>query len=469
MSARLGQYWLLWRAALGFTHAFSPRLLLLMAVLTTLVSTGIAATSASSAAWRTWALCTPAGFLLFAWTMAYVPGALKLNTPANAQLVPAMRRRLIELTLLVWLAGIGVMAAGMLSTTNTPGPGVWLAAAITLGTATLAAGVSMAWLLYLPVLAGLIAVEHLPGWLRAGVLGVVTSHLALVLLPSLGALATLAMFPQAGKRHWKMLPAQSRAYATSVDAGLEREPGRLSWDGLLLRRAIAHGKPGALLMLALGRSMPAALANGLALVTLGIGTIIYLAQRGVLPTMSDYFSQWSWITISGVLLVFVFQAGMAPAWLARTTGEQALVRLAPAFPANAAAFNGLVARAQLRQSLTIWAMATGAALLLGLASGMDGSALLQQIGVCCMTLPTLALALRDHASSRAWPVFGMWIIAVGLSYTGPLVGIAAYGLFGLPFWPVALATAFALSGALVASRMRLMHAAPIAFPAGRLD
>ena len=85
-----------------------------------------------------------------------------------------------------------------------------------------------------------------------------------------------------------------------------------------------------------------------------------------------------------------------------------------------------------------------------------------------MTLPTLALALRDHARSRAWPVFGMWAVAIGLSYTSPLVGIGAYGLFGLPFWPSALAAAFALTGALLASRLRLMRAAPIAFPAGRL-
>lgn len=467
MTARLGQYWLLWRAALGFTRAFSPRLLLLMAVLTTLVSSGVAATSGSSAAWLTWAMCTPAGFLLFVWTMAYVPGALKLNTPANAQLVPAMRRRLIELTVLVWLLGIGLLAAGMLFTTETPGPGLWLAAAITLGTATGAAGVSVAWLIYLPVLAGLVLMKYLPEWLLAAVQGVTTSAPVLTALPLLCAVATLAMFPQAGKRHWHMLSRQNGG-AVASGMGKEREPGRLSWDSLLLQRAIAHGKPGALLMPALGRSMPAALANGLVLATLGIGTIMYLAHRGLLPAMTDYFSQWSWITISGVLLVFVFQAGMAPAWLARTTGEQSLVRLAPAFPANAAAFNGLLARAQLRQSLTIWAMATGAALLLGVASGMDASALLQQLGVCCMTLPTLALALRDHACSRAWPVFGMWAVAIGLSYTSPLVGIGAYGLFGLPFWPSALAAAFALTGALLASRLQLMRAAPIAFPAGRL-
>ena len=469
MSPRLTQYWLLWRAALGFTRAFSPRLLLLLAVFTTLVSTGIAAVSASSAAWLSWALCPPAGFLLLAWALGYLPGALKLNTPANAQLVPGLRRRLVELTLLVWLLGIAILGAGMLVTTKAPGPGLWLAAFLTLGVAGMTSGIRIAWLIYLPLLAGVVVHQRLPPPLLLAVDGLLGSHLALALLAPLGALMTLAIFPQAGKRHWDMLAKQAGSSAFGARTVLDQEPGRFSWDGLLLRRALAQRRPDALLMRALGRSLPAAAANGLAFAALGIGAVIYLAQRGLLPGMTSYFAQLSWVTISGVLLVFVFQAGMAPAWLARTTGEQALVRLAPAFPAGAAGFNELLARAQLRQSLTIWLMASGAALMLGLASGMEDSALWQQAGVCCMTLPTLALALRDHARSSAWPIFGMWAIAFALSYIGPMVGIAGYAAFGLPFWPVALITAFALTAVLVVKRLRLMRAAPIAFPAGRLN
>lgn len=469
MSARLGQYWLLWRAALSFTRYFSRRLLLLSAVFVTLVSALIIGATGSTQAWLGWALCIPAGFLLFTWTMAYVPGALKLNSPANAQLVPGMRRRLVELSLLVWLLGLGTMAAGMYLISGTAGHGLWLAAAITLGTATMGAGVPMAGLVYLPLLAGLIANERLPASVLAAVQDVGASRLTLLALPLLAALAIRAMFPQAGKRHWRMFARQARAGAFGAAAVPGRVPGRWSPDGLLLRRAVARRKQGALLMRALGPSQSAALAGSLALAAIATGTIIHLARSGVLPMLTDYFAQLSWVTISGVLLVFVFQAGMAPAWLARTTGEQALVRLAPAFPADAARFNTLLAHAQLRQSLTIWAMATGASLLLGLATGMAGNHLLQQVGVCCMTLPALALALRDHARSHASPVFGMWALAFGLSYVGPLAGIAAYALLGLPFWPVALVTAFGLSALLVRQRVGLMRAAPFAFPTGRID
>lgn len=469
MSGRLGQYWRLWRAGLSFTHSFSRHLLLLAAVFVTLVCAVAAAYSGISGAWQSWALCVPAGFLLFVWAMAWVPGALKLNSPANAQLVPGMRRRLIELGLLVWLAGIGVLGVGITLTSGLAGASLWLAVFLTMGLAIMTAGVPMAQLIYFPILLGFIAGDRLPAGLRATVQGVTASPLALALLPLLGVVAMLAIFPQAGARHWKMIAHQASVGAFKTPTAVGQEPKRFSWDGLLLRRAVARRKPDALLLLALGRSMPGALANGLALAALGIGAVVFLAKHGVLPVMTGYFAQFSWITISGVLVVFIFQAGMAPAWLARTTGEQALVRLAPAFPVDAAAFNGLLARVQLRQSLTIWLMASGAALLLGLASGMDGTALWQQAGVCCMTLPTLGLALRNHASRLAWPVFGMWALAFGLSYVGPLAGIVAYAAFDLPFWPVALATAFTLSAALVRQRLRLMRAAPIAFPAARLD
>lgn len=469
MSARLGQYWLLWRAGLSFARYFSRRLLLLAAVFVTLVCALTAAYSGSSGAWLSWVLCVPAGFLLFVWAMAWVPGALKLNSPANAQLVPAMRRRLIELGLLVWLAGIGVLGAGIYLTSGSAGASLWLAIFLTLGLATMTAGISMARLIYFPILLGFIAGDRLPPWLVAPVQGVTASPLALALLPLLGTLAMRAIFPQAGARHWKMAARQASAGAVRLPATLDRAPTRFSWDGLLLQRAVARRKPGALLVLALGRSMPGALANGLALAALAIGAFMYLAKSGVLPLKIDNVAQFSQSAVSGLLVIVIFQAGMVPAWLARTTGEQALVRLAPAFPVSAAAFNGLLARVQLRQSLIIWLIVSSAALLLGLASGMDGAALWQQAGVCCMTLPTLALALRNHASRAAWPVFGMWALSFGLSYVSPLAGIVAYAAFGLPFWPVALATAFTLSIVLVHQRLGLMRAAPIAFPAGRLD
>ena len=468
MTARLAQYWLLWQAALSFTRSFSRHLLLLAALFVTLVAALVIRATGSAHAWLGWALCIPAGFLLFTWTLAYLPGAFKLNSPANAQLVPGMRRRLIELSLLVWLTGIGAMAAGMHLVTAMPGPALWLTAVITLGTATMAAGVSLAWLLYLPLLAGLIANRFLPVWLLAAVQDVTMSRLALLLLPLLGALAAVAMFPQAGQRHWHRFARQSGAGAFASSMILAQVPGGGSLDGMLLRRAVARRAQGALLMLALGRSLPAALASGLAAGALATGALIYLASRGVLPLTTDYFQGLSWGMIAGILLFLVFQASMAPTWLARSIGEQALVRLAPALPSSPAAFNGLLARAQLRQLLAIWLMATGVVFLQGIISGMPDDVLLQQAGVCCMTLPALALALRNHASSTSWPVFGRCAVALGVSCVGPLAGIVANALLELPFWPVALMTACGLSVVLVRQRMRLMRAAPIAFPAGRM-
>ena len=55
-----------------------------------------------------YAVRVPVAVYLFAALTHYTPGAVLLNTPVNARLVPRMRRRLFELTLCVWVAATAV-------------------------------------------------------------------------------------------------------------------------------------------------------------------------------------------------------------------------------------------------------------------------------------------------------------------------------------------------------------------------
>ena len=101
MSARPGQYRMLWQAAHAHIHPRAQTVLWSAIVILTVAVAALMGTVYGVLAGLGWALCTPAGLLLFDWTFAFVPGALGVNTPANAQLVPAMRTRLVELVLLV--------------------------------------------------------------------------------------------------------------------------------------------------------------------------------------------------------------------------------------------------------------------------------------------------------------------------------------------------------------------------------
>lgn len=172
---------------------------------------------------------------------------------------------------------------------------------------------------------------------------------------------------------------------------------------------------------------------------------------------------------SGAMLCFLFPASAVPFWLAHTRGEQALVRLAPVSPTDPARFNALLARAMLRQGLTIWGWVSSVTLLLALASGIRGVGLVWQVCLCCATLPALAVFLRDHARTPRWGMVFYGLAAVGLSCISPIAGVVGARWLGWPVWLIAIPTALVLAAVVVRQRWRVMCAAPIAFPAGRLD
>lgn len=102
MNAALKDYYLLWRMVLSIRHARTNTILFGFAVFAALCVGALVQLEereplhTASAAVRV-ALAS----LLGGWMMYFVPGAVKLNTPFTARMVPRMRRRLMALTALV--------------------------------------------------------------------------------------------------------------------------------------------------------------------------------------------------------------------------------------------------------------------------------------------------------------------------------------------------------------------------------
>jgi len=464
MNKRLHQYRLLWRAAHAQAHPRAAAMLLGIGVILTVAVTAFAASLEGTSAALGWAMCAPAFLLLFDWSVVFLPAALGLNSPANAQLVPGARRRIIELALLIWLVAIGLLAAGLQFWPEAFRVILIAAICATLGIATAMTGSSMGLMLMLPIFAASLGTSVLPQWLRDAALEpMVLALLATGLVP-LGILVIRSLFPQAGDRHWAMLSIRLGMGALNAGA-VDWSPGWYWLQRLMLRRVNVTREPGALMLRGLGPNLTASVASG----AVGGGAVIAImnwwGRQGFIADMGPA----SLVATSSILIGFLFLASNASYWITHTRGEQALVRLAPAIPFKAAHFNHLLARAMVRQGLAVWSIMMVTTVLLALLSGARGIELVRQVCVCGMTLPALALMLRDHARRTHWgPVF-LVLLAIMLSCIGPLAGIVGVKLLGLPFWPTATAIALVLTAVLVRQRWHLMCEAPIAFPAGRME
>lgn len=472
--AALRDYSLLWRAALGVRHPRTNALLCGMALFAAMLL-GTVVLFATSRVLDALLVAVRVAFAIVAFgcLMYYVPGVLQLSTPANAVLVPRMRRRARQLTTLAWLL---TTAISSLLATGSPippyvvflGVGLWLVA---LG---LARGGHKAgqWIQFaLP----LMVVFHraVPrAWL--GVLGSAPAiGVAFLLLLALGAYTLDTMFPNGGDRHFRLKTAQKLVTDQMSVEGQSRRVRmpRVGWwmYRAVLRRDCARRDAMALLMHVLG---PMAHWSGRGLSLLlpiaGAALLMPLLRQVASGDTLAAVTGGSWLFASSVLLVQLFDGERRMQRLSFTRGEQALLRLAPSIPGTAAAFNRRFACCLLRTALAEWAMTSAAVLAVVALTGATLELLVWQAWICCLALPLVASTLRDHAhraGSGGWWVF-LWLL---VSVTGSfLAGAAARKLLGTPLLPGAALAAILLAGIAVAWRWRRLIDAPHAFPVGRL-
>ncbi|MEH6435301.1 hypothetical protein [Massilia sp. DD77] len=470
MTARLRQYAVLWTAAVTHVRPRANTVLGWGILSLTVLGAVLGAFQGGPRLALAWAWCTPLALLLLAWAFQFMAGAVKLNTPANAQLAPAMRRRLAELAFGIWfLCVAGIAACPFVEPGTLVATVLWLTL-FSLGAGLGAAGHGAGTVLIVGTVMTAPSAHMLPRWLLtlADRPAFLALELALLALAGLAAVAT--MLPRAGERHWRMQARRNRWAAPHSMGGQKARGNAGRWYAAVLRRDCARRDARSLLLhvLGLGQGRVDIWAGMLVTFVLGLVTIGLVrigGSAGALDTMADA----GWVMASGILFLPAVQASLSLQAMASAVTEQSLVRLTPLPPAAAPAFNRLLGRALLVQSLGAWAVAALAALILAWAGGATPGTLLMQACASCLALPMMAVVLRDHARRRSLRSSLAVLLLAGAVVACLGAGAVLHKRFGLPLMPGAAAIALVLAGAVALRGWRVMTRAPFAFPAGRMD
>ncbi len=411
--------------------------------------------------------------VVLGWMLYFVPGAVKLNTPAAARLVPRLRRRLIEVTVLVWALAVA-MATLLSLNTKLPtalvllGTGGWIAA---FGLAQ--SGQKLGTWVQFAFTGSFVFHRHIPPALFEGVQHGTGFAVALLLMLAFAAYALQAMFLNGGERHYAAREAQVLQIERMSPTGQFRERRQNRFDASLyrwvLQRDSAARNSGRLLAHLLGArnhwvNRAVVLAAIVALA--GVALLVTHAKAG--PETRQLVKDIGWMFPLPLLLGAMFDTEKRNVRLKDTAAEQALVRLAPPLPAGAPAFNRKVAVMLLRIALLEWAMLAGAVLCVGVMTGASAASLFTQACLCCLTLPLVGATLRDHAHRSG--LLG-WRLLLGFALSLAVsagVGMELNRFTGLPPAVGAALASIAIAAVLVARGFRRAETAPYAFPAGRL-
>lgn len=469
MSARLALYGLLWRAALAQVHPYAHRVVLWLAPVLALSASVLAWGAYDGVAALRWGWNTLCGAVLLAWTWGFVPGAFKLNTPANAQLTPGMRARLLELGTAVWLFCIAGIAIGNMGPAINDVPLIIWFMPASLGMALAATGNGAGSVVMIVIWPLAVLPSMIPESARV-VMAQPAFLLLLAALLVLPGLATMrAIFPRAGDRHWRLL-SNSIKWRAQNRSG-DHEGGGLTrwWYSRSLRRASSQRNLGAMLLHGSGPGVPlgwVALGIGIAgLIGLGMMAFIHLSGH---RRAAELAAETGWIWSLLPLLLFQLHT-MLLASMTDAPAGQPLLRLAPAMPGNAPSFNRLLASTMLRSSLAAWTMAAATAILCAALSGAAAGEVLLVACLSGLALPALVLPLRDHARRPRLNPVVQWLLVLAVAGSCLLVAVLAGRILGLPVFPTAAGFSLVLTAVLTARRYRSMLEASFAFPAGRLD
>lgn len=478
MNGRLQDYRLLWGAAVSHGNPFGSTIvrfglpfLVLVAAASQWQKHGVGA----ALAWGWGVVCCA---LLMVWAYRFVPGAVRLNAPAQAKLLPRARRRLIELFCLVWLVALtGLVLLSLLG----DGASLFLPFCVGLSLASALAVTGhpagtpvMIAFFFATVLAG-----RLPPTAQAPLSHPAAVVVAVALSAGLLALTARLVFPEAGERHWRMDARRARmadtaanpAASSAANPGALREkfPGLRSrrWYAATLRRDSRRGASRRLVLHALGNTHHVdELALGLGL----LSVVVFVLGTFIGWHAGDEVMEGIGWLIACSLLAVPFATTLRLAQLLPLyANEQALVRLAPAMPSTAPAFNRHLAQALLLHCLKGWGLAAAAALGVAALAGTGAGKLVHLACVCCLLLPMVAAPLRDYAarsaSSPLVPIL-LLLASIGASLA---FGFAANALSGVQVLPVASVVSIGLAMLAILRGLRVMERAPCAFPAARMD
>lgn len=404
-------------------------------------------------------------FLGMLYWLDLVSGAVRQDTPANAKLVPRLRKRAMQLVGSCWLVFVLAIALALGSAFGSPE--LWAAAAAgwLLGGAMVRIGFQSGMvfmfvpfmLLLLPHEA-MLAVRYFAGTAA----GIAVCALWVAVVAWLGK---RTLFPR-GDRHFDQRAVVEKGVRQSQPAHTSNTRSGL-YATVLGRLNHKRASAGELVLHALGPGAHWSVsANMLALLA-----AVLVAGRVAIELMSADSAVLVPFTGGFVIIPLLLTFAMSPQRITGrasvTQGEQALLRLAPLAP-DSASYNSELASALLRRALIEWALVTAALVAVTVAINAESDITLLQFAVCCLAMPLTTLVLRDYARQPALKTSYMHTAAIYLVVTA---GVAYYAMLRVSVMPVVLVCMAAGVGAtvwLAASRRRNMIAAPVAFPAGRL-
>lgn len=401
----------------------------------------------------------------------FVGSAARQNHPANACLVPHLRRRLI--TSCVVLA---IVCSVVLATVISLFFGHF-------GLALAGAGLLFPFLLLAQrfPLIGAVPVSFwwLPKVLPEAWLDRLTGPVLALDEPTLSALGIALAFPllalglklalpRGGDRHfaWKDRVEMWRTPGPEGAALRERKRRRFWSAGYAgaLRRDSA--RPGAT-----GRKMLHALGTGvydgwLLLLIVGFSAVAVMA----LLTKAPEFRLFGWLPglpllqISILWSILSYTFGVLSVAAARA-GEQALYRLAPAAP-PARDINRVFARALLLRFTRIWLVALAGLVCIDLAHTGSLVPRAYPLALASLTLPLAGLLLRDYARLRAHRIVIGWAVALVVMFTLFVAMDSRH-----PDFPWVMPVVVIAAGTVLTLGVRwrsMVNMLPPAFPVGRL-
>jgi len=415
--------------------------------------------------------------LAYLWCGAFVKNAVQQNMPSNAVLVPGLRRRLMRLT--VWLYLGATLLTGALSWALFGRPGYGLLGGALFSIYVLYAQ-RYALLHFLPtvVIVGSLSISKHPvdavlaAADRIGEPLVTAAGLALLALVSRHAVR--ALFPQGGDRHWRWYQCQRRQLARVSGAALNMEPGggvrwlawlRRPYNAVLRADSERGASQGRQMMHALGTMGHDGGAIAYVLISLAAMSWVgnYLAGR-----TDQAFVLVCSTMMQGMLMMSVLvYAATVSSQAVRFSGEQSLYRLTPAAPA-AAQLNRVLLGTLMFRCLRLWALSLAAIICVDAA--VMGRFEVRGITVAlgALMLPFAGLLLRDYASAPRQPN-AMLAAAASVAVVVAYIALAVVDQMH-PGLPLFLFSAVVVAATGVALRLRWQQLvdAPLAFPAGRL-
>jgi hypothetical protein len=408
----------------------------------------------------------------YLWCGAFLKSAIQQNQPAYACLVPQLRRRLMTLTVVLYLACTLVMAA-MASALIGHG-----------GYALVCGGMFSVYMLFaqryallnlFPSAVILVSVSMRNQPLQALVATAeamgepVVAGVGAILLLLLGRLGLQAAFPQGGDRHWAWYAFQARQLAQQKgDAPAPSTGGprwiawfRTAYLATLRRDSRGGASQGNMMMHTLGTA--AHDGTSIAYVVLFSAIAIVIGRHLAAQGEQLHASVTVTLMQASLMLSCLMYVVAVGASAARNGVEQSLYLLTPAAP-EAARINAVLLRTLLWRCLRLWLISlTGAACIDFAVLGrleLRGPVFV----LAMLMLPCAGFVLRNYA---VMPARQGSLMATGTA----MLGFAAVGVQQLRpelpwYWIGGGVALVAVAG--MRWRWRRMMALPPLLPAGRL-